>query len=47
MLKKNLFRFPLDVMQNSVISTKILANIYKVRFKECDYHTILQYFYEN
>ena len=37
---KKTFRFPLDVIQNSVVSTKILAKIYRVRLKECAYKKI-------
>ena len=40
---KKLFRFPLDVMQNNVISTQILAKIYRSWVKECDNHKIQQY----
>ena len=35
--------FLLDVMQNSVVSTQILAKIYRARFKECAYHKIKQF----
>ena len=37
---KTIFRFPLDVMQNSVVSTQIVAKIYRPRLKECTYHKI-------
>ena len=39
-----LFHFPLDVKQNSVVSTQILAKIYRPRFKECAYHKIHLYY---
>ena len=45
-LKKN-FRFPLDLMQNSVVSTQNLAKIYRPRLKECAYHKIQQYYDQN
>ena len=41
---KKLFRFPLDVMQNSMVSNQILAKIYSARFKESAYNKIQQYF---
>ena len=34
-------------MQNSVVSTPILAKIYRPRLKECAYHKIQQYFDQN
>ena len=37
---KNAFRFPLDVMQNSVVSTKLQAKVYRPRLKEGAYHKI-------
>ena len=44
MFKKNkLFPFPSDVMQNSVVSTQILAKIYRPRLTEWAYHKIQQY----
>ena len=46
MFKKN-FRFPLDVMQNSVVSTQILSKIYRAWLKECAYHKIQVYFDQN
>ena len=39
--------FPLDVMQNSVVSTQILARLYKPQLKECAYHKIQQYYDKN
>ena len=44
---KKLFHFPLEVMQNSILSTQILAKIYRSRLKECDYHKIQQYSDQN
>ena len=44
---KKLFRFPLDVMRNSVFSTQILTKIYRPRLKECDYHETQQYYDQN
>ena len=44
---KNLSRFPLDVMQNSMVSTKIPAKIYRAQLKECAYHKIQQYYDQN
>ena len=40
-------KFPYDVMQNSVVSTQILAKIYRSWLKECDYHKIQQYSDQN
>ena len=37
---KKLFRFPFDVMQNSVAATQILTKIYRPRLNECAYHKI-------
>ena len=37
---KNFFRFPLDVMQNSVVSTQILAKIYRQWLKDYAHHKI-------
>ena len=39
---KKLFRFPLDVVQNSVFPTptQILAKIYRAWLKECAFHKI-------
>ena len=45
MLKK--FHFSLDVMQNSVVSTQILAKIYGAQLKECAYHKIQLYYEQN
>ena len=42
-----LIRFPLDVIQNSVVSAQILAKIYRPRLKECAYHKIQQYYDQN
>ena len=39
--------FPLDIMQNNVVSTQILAKIYRSRLKECSCHKIQQYYYQN
>ena len=39
--------FPLDVMQNSMVSTHILAKINREWLKECDYHKIQQYSDQN
>ena len=39
--------FPLDVMQNSVVSSKNLAKVYRQRLKECDQHNIQQYYDQN
>ena len=36
-----------DVMQNNVISTQILAKIYRSWLKECDHHKIQQYSGQN
>ena len=44
---KKLFSFSLDVMQNSVVSTQILAKIYRPRLKECAYHKVWQYYDHN
>ena len=44
---KKLFHSPLDVMQNNVVSTKILAKIYRARLKECAYPKIQQYSDQN
>ena len=44
---KKLFRFPLDVMQNSVVSAQILAKIHIPRLKEYAYHKIQQYYDQN
>ena len=30
--------FPLDVMQNSMVWTQILAKVYRARLKQCAYH---------
>ena len=34
-------------MQNSVVSTQILAKIYRALLKKCAYHKIQQYFDQN
>ena len=39
-IKKKLFRFPLDVMQNTVVSTQILPKIYIPQLKEYANHKI-------
>ena len=44
---KKLFRFPLDVMRNSVVSTQILAKMYSPRLQECAYYKIQQYHDQN
>ena len=44
---KKLFRFPFEVVQNSVVSTQILANIIRSWLKECDYHKIQRIFDRN
>ena len=44
---KNLFRFLLEIMQNSVVSTHILAKMYRSWLKECDYHKSQQYSDQN
>ena len=44
---KKLFHFPLDAMQNSLVSTHILAKIYRPRLKECAYHKSQQYYDQN
>ena len=43
MLLKTFF-FLLDVTQNSMASTQIVAKIYTAQLKECAYHKIQQYF---
>ena len=40
-------KIPLEVMQNSVVSTQILAKIYRSWIKECDYHKIYDQKCEN
>ena len=44
---KKYFRFPLDVMQNSAVSTQIQTKIYRPRFKECACQKIQQYYDQN
>ena len=44
---KNFFRFPLDVMQNSVVSTQNPAKTYRPGLKECASHKIQQYCDQN
>ena len=44
---KKLFRFRIHIMQHSVVSTQILVKIYRSWLKECDYHKIQQYSYQN
>ena len=39
--------FQLDVMQNSVVSTQILAIIFRAWLKEYDYHKIQQFSDQN
>ena len=34
--------FPLEIMQNRVVSTKILTEIYRSGFKQCDYQRLQQ-----
>ena len=45
--KKKLYPFPFDLMQNSVVSSQILAKIYRLWLKECEYHIIQQYSDQN
>ena len=47
MMFLKLFHFPLDVMQNSVVSIQILVKIYRPRLKECAYHKIQKYYDQN
>ena len=44
---KKLFRFPLHVMQNSVVLTQIAVKISRPRLKECADHKIQQYYNQN
>ena len=37
----------LDVMQNSLVSTQIIAKIYRAWLKQCAYHKIQWYFDQN
>ena len=39
--------FSLKIMQNSIVSIQIMTKIYRSWLKECDYHKMLQYSYEN